>query len=320
MVKSSASLSERSTLVCATRSSALALWQTRTVIESLRHSGIDASELHISTKGDLVQDRSLNAIGTDNLFIKELEAALRDGRADLAVHSCKDLASSLPADMMLAAITRRADPRDAFCSQRYGSLDELPSGAVVGTSSPRRRAILAELRPDLRFETIRGNVETRLRKVRDGEYDATILAMAGLTRLGLEAAHTVALDPAAMVPAVGQGALAIECRAADEGLAAEIGAVLGDPATTLAVEAERAFLRALKAGCQAPIGAFATFAGETLTLDAALEAAAGGIIRARRTANVHTLEQAIELGEALAREVAPHREPLHAHNANGSQP
>jgi hydroxymethylbilane synthase len=285
---------------CATRSSALALWQTRTVLATLRAAGLDAVELHISTKGDLVQDRSLNAIGTDNLFIKELEAAMRDGRADFAVHSCKDLASTLPADMTLAAITRRADPRDAFCSQTYGSLEELPAGALVGTSSPRRRAQLAARRPDLRFETIRGNVDTRLRKLREGQFDAIVLAMAGLTRLGLSAPVVLAFEPEEVVPAAGQGALAIECRAGDGALAGALAAALADAPTTLAVTAERAFLRALQAGCQAPIGVYGRFDGGTLRLAAALEDAAGAIVRAERSAPVSTLEDAEALGAALA--------------------
>jgi hydroxymethylbilane synthase len=289
---------------CATRSSALALWQTRTVLATLKAAGIEAVELHISTKGDLVQDRSLNAIGSDNLFIKELEAAMRDGRADFAVHSCKDLASTLPADMTLAAITQRADPRDAFCSEHYASLEALPPGGLVGTSSPRRRAQLAALRPDLRFETIRGNVDTRLRKLREGQFDAIVLAMAGLTRLGLSAAVVLPLDPDAIVPAPGQGALAIECRAADTAFANELGRVLGDAQTTLAVSAERAFMRTLQAGCQAPIGIFGRPApGGALHLISAVEDAAGAIVRTELTGPVATLLEAEALGAALAREV-----------------
>jgi hydroxymethylbilane synthase len=291
-------------LICATRSSALALWQTRTVIATLATCGIETEELHVSTKGDLILDRSLNAIGTDNLFIKELEAALREGRADFAVHSCKDLASSLPADMTLAAISLRADPRDAFCSEAYPSIEALPAGALIGTSSPRRRLQLEARRPDLRFETIRGNIDTRLRKLREGQYDAIVLAMAGLTRLGIQARYLLPIEAAEMVPAVGQGALAIECRAGDAGLAASLAAALADPATTLAVTAERAFLRTLGAGCQAPIGAHAVFSSSgSLTLACALEGLDGAVLRAERSASVASPQDAEALGTALAREV-----------------
>ncbi len=262
-------------LVCATRASALALWQTRHVSAILARSGIVSTQLQISTKGDRVVDRSLAALGTDGIFVKELEYALREERADYAVHSCKDLPSSLPGDMTLAAIGPREDPRDAFCSERYASLEELPPGALVGTSSPRRRAQLAALRPDLRFETIRGNVDTRLRKLRDGEFDAILLAMAGLKRLGLRATHTVALATDVLIPAVGQGALAIETRASDVDLSAQLHAQLTDPTTELAVRAERAFLRTLRGGCQAPVGAHATYAGTVLTMRAVIAAPDG---------------------------------------------
>ena len=188
--------SELSTLVCATRASALALWQTRSVMAQLAGGGIPSTVLAVTTKGDSVQDRSLAAIGTDGIFVKELENALREGRADYAVHSCKDLLSTLPADMVLAAIGKREDPRDAFCSEHYATFDALPAGARVGTSSPRRRALLRALRPDLTYHDIRGNIDTRLRKLRDGDYDAIVLAAAGLKRLELSATHTVpfALD------------------------------------------------------------------------------------------------------------------------------
>jgi hydroxymethylbilane synthase len=265
------------TLVCASRASALAMWQTRSIMARLASSGIASTVLNITTRGDAVQDRSLAAIGTDSLFVKELELALRDGRADYAVHSCKDLPSTLPDDMTLAAVTVREDPRDAYCSERYPSFEELPPGARVGTSSPRRRAQLSALRPDLRFDDIRGNVDTRLRKLRDGDYDAIILASAGLRRLELRATFTVPFPVDVLVPAVAQGALAIEMRDGDRN-AARIGGILNDPHTDLAVRAERAFLRTLRGGCQAPVGAHATYDGKTLRMHAAIAAADGSTV------------------------------------------
>ncbi len=262
-------------LVCATRASALALWQTRHVSALLARAGIISTQLQISTKGDRVQDRSLAALGTDSIFVKELEHALREERADYAVHSCKDLPSSLPDDMLLAAIGPREDPRDAFCSERFTSLEDLPPGALVGTSSPRRRAQLQALRPDLRFDTIRGNVDTRLRKLREGDFDAILLAMAGLTRLGLRATYTVPLEADVLIPAVGQGALAIETRASDGDLATRLHEHLADPVTELCVRAERAFLRTLRGGCQAPVGAHATLTGMALTMNAIIAAPDG---------------------------------------------
>jgi hydroxymethylbilane synthase len=292
-------------LVCATRASALAMWQTRHVMATFAQSGLISTVLQISTKGDRVQDRSLAALGTDSIFVKELELALREKRADYAVHSCKDLPSSLPDDMRLAAIGPRADPRDAFCSEHFASFEALPKGALVGTSSPRRRAQLQALRPDLRFETIRGNVDTRLRKLREGEFDAILLAMAGLTRLGLRATHTVPLSADVLIPAVGQGALAIEVRAADTALAERIHDLFADPATELAVRAERAFLRTLRGGCQAPVGAHATVdAAGRFRLDAAIAAPDGSrIVRGAREATPAGPEEAEALAVALAHQL-----------------
>ena len=294
----------RTSLVCATRASALAMWQTRHVGARLARAGIVSTVLQISTKGDRVQDRSLAALGTDSIFVKELELALREKQADFAVHSCKDLPSSLPEDMTLAAIGPREDPRDAFCSERFASLEELPPGALVGTSSPRRRAQLQAARPDLHFEIIRGNVDTRLRKLRDGEFDAILLAAAGLKRLGLSATYTVPLAVDVVIPAVGQGALAIETRAGDGDLAARLHAELADPATELAVRAERAFLRTLRGGCQAPVGAHATFADGTLAMNAVIAAPDGSqLVRGGFVERVATPEEGEALAEALAKKL-----------------
>lgn len=298
--------SELATLVCATRGSALAMWQTRSVMAQLAGGGIPSTVLTITTKGDSVQDRSLVAIGSDGVFVKELEAALRDRRADYAVHSCKDLLSSLPEDMVLAAVGKREDPRDAFCSEHYASFEALPAGARVGTSSPRRRALLRALRPDLTFHDIRGNIDTRLRKLRDDEYDAIVLAAAGLKRLGLAATYTVPFALDVLVPAVAQGALAIEMRAGDPRIA-NIRRLINDPATELAVHAERAFLRTLRGGCQVPVGAHARYDGEFLLLHAAIAAADGStVVRGDRrvtTTSVAEIEAAaVALAEAMLAE------------------
>jgi hydroxymethylbilane synthase len=290
--------------VCATRASRLALHQTRLIMAKIALFGVASSTLEVTTKGDAVQDRSLDALGSDSVFVKELEQALRERRADYAVHSCKDLPSTLPPDMLLAAISSREDPRDAFCSQRYASLDELPAGALVGTSSPRRCAQLAAQRPDLRFEAIRGNVDTRLRKLAAGEYDAIILAMAGLQRLGLAAPFTVPLDVETMVPAAGQGALGIECRRDDHTLARLLHAAIADPQAAIAVSAERAFLRRLGASCQAPVGAHAAFDQERLVLYGLIAARDGSsIVRGQRSGPVRDVGEAERLGTDLAQEL-----------------
>jgi hydroxymethylbilane synthase len=298
--------SELSTLVCATRASALAMWQTRSIMAQLAGGGIPSTVLTVTTKGDTVQDRPLAAIGTDGVFVKELELALRERRADYAVHSCKDLPSTLADDMTLAAVGKREDPRDAFCSEHYDSFEALPPGARVGTSSPRRRALLRALRPDLTYLDIRGNVDTRLRKLRDGEYDAIVLAAAGLKRLDLTATHTVPFPLDVLVPAVAQGALAIEMRAGDPRIRG-LRKLLNDPQTELAVHAERAFLRTLRGGCQAPVGAHATYDGEFLLIHAAIAAADGSaVVRGdRRVATTSVAEMeaaAVALAESMLAE------------------
>lgn len=290
-----------SSLVCASRGSALAMTQTRTVAAKLAQCGIATEILNVTTTGDRVQDRSLVAIGADSLFVKELELALRDGRADYAVHSCKDLPSALPPDMRIAAITQREDARDAFCSERYASFEALPPGARVGTSSLRRRAQLASLRSDLQYVDVRGNVDTRLRKLRDGQYDAIVLASAGLRRLGVRATHTVPFDPRKIVPAVAQGALAIEVRVSDESLIERLRGALNDRETELAVLCERAALRMLQGGCQAPIGIHARFDGERLTVEGAIASIDGKtVVRDRRSDVVRDSQSAETLGNALA--------------------
>ncbi len=317
--------SDPSMLTCVSRKSPLAMWQARAIMATLARAGIASTVITVTTTGDAVRDRPIGALGSDGVFVKELERALRESRADYAVHSAKDLPSTLASDMTLVALAKRADPRDAFCSERYATFAALPPGAKVGTSSPRRRAQLAALRPDLVFTDIRGNVETRLRKLRDGDVDAIVLACAGLDRLGLAATHTVPFAPDVVVPAVGQGALAVEMRA-DDARSARIAALVADPATEMAVRAERAFLATTRGGCQAPVGAHAVYTDGELVLSAAIVAPDGtAVVRdgcTLRTASVADAEAAaVELarrmlaagGEALLEGVRTPVSPLAGH-------
>jgi hydroxymethylbilane synthase len=287
-------------VTCASRASALAMTQTRLVAAALAQRGIATTILNVTTTGDRETDRPVSELGTVNVWVKELEVALLDGRADYAVHSAKDLPGALEPTMQLAAISVREDPRDAFCSERYKSFEALPGGAVVGTSSERRRAQLRALRPDLRYENLRGNVDTRLRKLREGHYDAIVLAMAGLHRLGVRALHTVPFDAQTLVPAVAQGALAIETLATNDTLAAALHAAVNHVPTQWCVEAERAVLRSLRAGCSAPLGVHARLDAQTMTIDAAFATAGGAMVRERVAGSVTSLTDALALGEALA--------------------
>jgi len=289
-----------SMLICASRASALAMVQARSMTAKLATAGVASTILNVTTTGDVVQDRSIADIGTDNVFVKEIERTLRDGNADYAVHSCKDLPSTLPDDMTLAAITKREDARDVFCSEMFATFNGLPGGSRVGTSSPRRRAQLHALRPDLVYLDIRGNVDTRLRKLRDGAFDAIVLASAGLKRLGARATYTVPFDPREVTPAVGQGALAIEMRAGDPNIS-RIAKVLTDHTTNLCVRAERAFLRTLRGGCQAPVGAYATYARGEFEMLGVIAATDGShIVRGERFAVVDSIESAEAIGIELA--------------------
>jgi hydroxymethylbilane synthase len=251
----------------ATRKSPLALWQAEHVAALLRraHPEISVALLPMSTKGDRILDRSLAAIGGKGLFIKELETALEDRRADLAVHSMKDVPGDLPSGLMIAAVLTRADARDALITRGPSRLEDLPIGARLGTSSLRRQAQLLAARPDLRIEGLRGNVNTRLQRLDDGELDAIVLACAGLMRLGLESRITAQLDPEVSLPAVGQGVIGIECRTEDSA-AREALRALNDAATRIAVDAERAFAHKLGGSCQSPIAAHAQVDGESVSL------------------------------------------------------
>ena len=309
--RASASLEGRGTaVICASRGSALAMTQARLVAAALARRGVASTIETVTTTGDRVQDRPVSELGSINVWVKELEVALLDGRADYAVHSCKDLPGELDPRMTLAAISAREDARDAFCSERYASFDALPAGAVVGTSSERRRAQLRALRPELRYENLRGNVDTRLRKLRAGDYDAIVLAMAGLRRLGVAATHTVPFDPHRMIPAVGQGALAVETLASSERLSAELRAAVNHEPTQWCVEAERAVLRTLRAGCSAPLGVHAELLGGLMTIDAAFSAAGDTMLRERVEGGVDSLEASRALGEQLAARLAAARDRL----------
>ncbi|MEJ5368653.1 MAG: hydroxymethylbilane synthase [Bryobacteraceae bacterium] len=246
------------------RGSQLALWQARRVAELLAGLGVETEIEIIRTTGDRITDVPLARAGSKGLFTKEIEEALLEGRIDLAVHSLKDLPTELPAGLVLAAVPERESPFDAMVGRR---LDELPSGARVGTSSLRRAAQLRRLRPDVRIEDIRGNLDTRLRKLDEGRYDAIVLASAGLRRLGWGGRIAELLEPERMCPAVGQGALGIETRAAPDP-AFEICSRLDNPAVRAAVEAERALLESLGGGCQVPLGAYAELEGGQLRLRA----------------------------------------------------
>jgi len=247
----------------ATRKSPLALWQTEHVAARLRaaHPGLEVVLVPMSTRGDEVLDRSLAAIGGKGLFLKELELAMQRGEADCAVHSLKDVPMDLEPGFALPAILVRADPADAFVSDRFDGIDALPPGARVGTSSLRRQAQLRARRPDLELLDLRGNVNTRLAKLDAGDYDAIVLACAGLQRLGFDARIRARLDPPDWLPAPAQGAIAIESRDDDAGVAARL-AVLDDASTRRRVGAERAMNRALHGSCHVPVAAFARDAGD----------------------------------------------------------
>lgn len=254
-------------LTIATRESALALWQARHVQARLAelYPCTSVEILGMTTEGDRKLGSSLAKIGGKGLFVKELEEALADGRADIAVHSLKDVPMHLPEGFALGAILERADPRDAFVSNRYEALTALPHGACVGTSSLRRESQLRVKFPHLNIGALRGNVQTRLRKLDDGEFDAIILAAAGLQRLGLEARIKAVLAPEAMLPAVGQGALAVECRA-DRADVLTLLKPLHDETTAQCVLAERALSRALAGSCNVPLGGFAEASSSGLRL------------------------------------------------------
>ncbi len=295
----SAATQPMSSLVIASRESALAMWQARNVQARLAelYPQTKVSILGMTTQGDRILDRALDKIGGKGLFVKELEDALAAGTADIAVHSMKDVPMVLPPGFAIAAITERADPRDAFVSTRYTDFAALPDGGCVGTSSLRRESQIRARFPHLKVEPLRGNVQTRLRKLDDGNYAAIVLAAAGLQRLGLADRITAILTPEESLPAPGQGALGIECRAERADLIAMMQP-LHDETTDVCVRAERALSRALAGNCQLPLGAFAQLEGGHLRLRGFVASQDGRqCVRADVTADAHDPEA---LGAELA--------------------
>ncbi|KGQ27914.1 porphobilinogen deaminase [Gallibacterium anatis CCM5995] len=290
---------QKDILRIATRQSPLALWQANYIKHKLQvlYPQLTVELVTMVTKGDVLLDTPLAKIGGKGLFVKELELALLEGRADIAVHSMKDVPMQFPQGLHLSVICEREDPRDAFVSNRYASLDELPQNAVVGTSSLRRQCQLKALRPDIELKTLRGNVGTRLRKLDEGEYDAIILASAGLIRLGEQQRIRSFIAPEVSLPAVGQGAVGVECRQDDEWVNQLLKPLLHQD-TWDRVIAERAMNNRLQGGCQVPIAGYAILDGEQLFLRALVGAVDGSkVLRAEATA---VRAQAEQLGVQVA--------------------
>ena len=285
----------------ATRGSQLALWQAEHIKSRLmaQYEGLEVELLILKTKGDIILDVPLAKVGGKGLFVKEIEEALLAGTADLAVHSMKDVPMVLPEGLTLGAVPEREICTDLFLSEKYAALEELPQGAKLGTSSLRRQSQALALRPDLEVAMLRGNVETRLRKMKEGQYDAIILARAGVKRLGLGASLQQDLTPPSFLPAVGQGALGIEIRD-DRPEMRELVAFLDHTPTRLCVTAERAFLRRLDGGCQVPIAAHAVLEGEGLLLEALVADPLGKVVFRDTVRCAATLEEADAAGQKLA--------------------
>ena len=292
----------KTNLIIGTRQSLLALWQSNHIADLLRRQYPECTVTlkKIITKGDRILDVPLAKIGGKGLFTKELETALLEGEIDLAVHSLKDMPTVLPEGLCLTAITSRANVGDAFVSNKYDSFAQLPEGAVLGTSSLRRKAQLLAVRPDLKIVDLRGNVDTRLRKLDEGRMDAIILAAAGLERLGHAGRIKEILPTSVCLPAVGQGALAIECRSNDEEVRSML-AFLNDDAVKQATDAERAFLGLIEGGCQVPIGVHADVNGTEIKIEAVIASLDGSAIL-RNTISGPS-EQAAELGRQLGRQM-----------------
>lgn len=286
-------------LIIGTRKSVLALWQAEYVAQRLReqYPGLTVELLPVSTRGDEILNRPLAEIGGKGLFIRELEELIREGRADMAVHSLKDMPAELPEDFTLAAVTDREDPRDAFVSLRYPGVEALPAGAKVGTSSLRRQSQLLHRRPDLVVESLRGNVQTRLRKLDEGQYDAVILAAAGLKRLGLGDRIASYLSTEDSIPAAGQGVMAVEVRKNDEETR-QMLAFLHNARVASCIAAERAFLGCVGGDCKVPAGAFAAEDGDGLRVDAFIASEDGQTFYRRSVCGA--LPDAERLGTAVA--------------------
>lgn len=292
----------RKVIKIGTRKSMLALTQSNMIKDLIegQHPGVSVELVKIVTKGDKILDVPLARVGGKGLFVKEIEEAMLRGDIDMAVHSMKDVPAELPEELFLGVVPKREDPRDAFISNKCGSVHELPQGATVGTSSLRRKSQLSALRPDLQIEDLRGNLDTRLRKLDEGLYEAIILAAAGLNRLGMTERATAYFTAEEMLPAVAQGALGIELRRADQELLG-ILSFLDDSPTRVAVEAERAFLLRLEGGCQVPLACFAEFLGDQLMVTGLVSSVDGKeVIRKTRQGGP---AEAAELGRGLAEEI-----------------
>lgn len=287
-------------LTIATRGSKLALWQAHHTRDALLagNAELEIELLVLKTKGDKILDVPLAKVGGKGLFVKEIEEALLDGRADIAVHSMKDVPGELEAGLHMAAVSERADPRDAFCSNTVTSLNDLKQGAVVGTSSLRRGCQLRILRPDLEIRSLRGNVPTRLRKLDEEGFDGIILAAAGLERLGFSDRITEKLSIEQSLPAVGQGALGIETRADDLATTELVFKAMNHAVDASRITAERAFLLELEGGCQAPMAGYAHYEGDDLVLDAFVGRPDGSVIL--RSSKTGSAAKAAELGRLVA--------------------
>jgi hydroxymethylbilane synthase len=289
-------------LTIATRESRLALWQAHHLQDLLQSRGCKVTILGMTTQGDQILDRSLSKVGGKGLFVKELEVALEEGRADLAVHSLKDVPMDMPEGFALACVMAREDPRDAWVSPKYATLQDLPQGAVVGTSSLRRTVLLRALRPDVQIEPLRGNLDTRLRKLDEGQYAGIVLAAAGLKRLGLSERISYVFATSEMLPAVGQGALGIEIRSDREDVRSLLMS-LADYTTWLAVAAERSVSRAMGGSCSMPLAAHATIDHGQLRIDAAWghpDDLHAPLIRSHSQGPAANLHQAEQLGLKVA--------------------
>ncbi len=299
-------------MIIATRESRLALWQARHVQALLAGHGHDVSLLGMTTKGDQILDRTLSKVGGKGLFVKELEQAMLERRAHLAVHSLKDVPMVLPQPFVLAAVLKREDARDVWVSNRYNTWQALPLGAVVGTSSLRRVALLRAMRPDLRLVPLRGNLDTRLKKLDDGQYDGIVLAAAGVIRLGLAARIAAYFEPDEMLPAAGQGAIGVEVLAERQDLIEATGALTDRP-TLLAVSAERQVSRTLGASCSVPLAAHAHWDADRLVLRAIwadpdeaqqeMVQTPTALLRAQAQAVVCTVSDAEALGQQVAQQL-----------------
>ena len=286
----------------ATRNSPLALWQAEFVKSELKkhHSDLEVELTGFTTRGDVLLDSALSRAGGKGLFVKELEVAMLNGEADIAVHSMKDVPVEFPEGLELAVICEREDPRDALVSNKFLNISELPQGAVLGTSSLRRQCQIAALRPDLKMKGLRGNVSTRLRKLDRGEYDAIVLAVAGLKRLGMADRIAEHIDTAISLPAGGQGAVGIECRSADPGIKSLLEP-LSHQETASRVLAERALNRRLEGGCQLPVASFAEVRGDQLSMRAMVGSLDGQTIL--RSAGTDNCDNAEALGIRLAEDL-----------------